>query len=274
VIAVVASAETLLCATAVDKMRPGLQTDYDRELAAQGVGNMVCGFLGALPMTGVIVRSGANVEAGAQTRLSVILHGVWLLVFVAFLAFLVRMIPTAGLAAILVYTGFKLINVRAIRDLRKYGWGEVGISVATIVMIVVTDLLTGVVTGIGLSAAKLLYTFSHLKTELDIDSVARRATLSLAGSATFIRLPQMAARLDQVPDDVELHVDFEHLSYIDHACLDLLMSWAKGHEASGGRLVLDWESLHANLHRDATPMLSARPRNSQRGTTKERRDVA
>jgi MFS superfamily sulfate permease-like transporter len=250
VLAVVASAETLLCATAVDKMRPGLSTNYDRELAAQGVGNMVCGLLGALPMTGVIVRSSANVEAGGQTRLSAILHGVWLLIFVTFLAFVIRMIPTAGLAAILVYTGFKLIDIRAIRDLRRYGWSEVGICVATITMIVVTDLLTGVVTGIGLSASKLLYTFSHLKTQLDIDAVARKATLSLAGSATFIRLPQLAAQLDRVPEDTELHVDFEHLSYIDHACLDLLMSWAKGHEATGGTLVIDWESLHANFHGD------------------------
>lgn len=96
-VAFVASAETLLCATAVDKMHNGPRTQYDRELAAQGVGNMICGALGALPMTGVIVRSAANVEAGAKTRTSAILHGAWLLLFVALLPMVLRMIPTASL---------------------------------------------------------------------------------------------------------------------------------------------------------------------------------
>ena len=107
------------------RCNPDSRTNYDKELAAQGIGNMICGLLGALPMTGVIVRSSANVEAGAKTRLSTILHGGWLLLFVSLLAFVLRMIPTAALAAMLVYTGYKLINFKAIRDLRQYGWGEV-----------------------------------------------------------------------------------------------------------------------------------------------------
>jgi len=247
VLAVVASAETLLCATAVDQMQSETRTNYDRELAAQGVGNMICGMLGALPMTGVIVRSSANVEAGGKTRLSTILHGLWLLVFVSLLAFVLRMIPTAALAAMLVYIGYKLINIQAIRDLKKYGWGEVAIYAATVATIVCTDLLTGVITGICLSAAKLLYTFSHLVVDLEVDEASRKAVLRLDGTATFVRLPVLAEELEQVPGDVELHVDFEHLSYIDHACLDLLMNWAKQHEGTGGTLVIDWESLHANF---------------------------
>ncbi|MFV1965810.1 MAG: SulP family inorganic anion transporter [Pirellulaceae bacterium] len=249
VLAVVASAETLLCATAVDQMQSETRTDYNRELSAQGIGNMICGLFGALPMTGVIVRSSANIAAGGKTRLSAILHGVWLLVFVSLLAFLLRMIPTAALAAMLVYIGYKLINFQSIRDLRKYGWGEVVIYAATVGTIVCTDLLTGVLTGIGLSAAKLLYTFSHLNAKLEVDQANRKAILSLDGTATFIRLPVLAEELERVPEDVELHVDFEHLSYIDHACLDLLMNWAKQHESTGGTLVIDWESLHANFHR-------------------------
>ena len=246
-LAVVASAETLLCATAVDQMQSDTRTQYDRELAAQGIGNMVCGLLGALPMTGVIVRSSANVEAGAKTRLSAILHSVWLLVFVAVLAFVLRMIPTAALAAMLVYTGYKLINFTAIRDLKKYGWGEVVIYFATLGTIVCTDLLTGILAGIGLAAVKLLYTFSHLGVELDVDHEKQVAILRLEGAATFVRLPLLASELERVPDNVELHVDFEHLDYIDHACLDLLMNWAKQHEGTGGTLVIDWESLHTTL---------------------------
>ncbi|MCG8652583.1 MAG: SulP family inorganic anion transporter, partial [Pirellulales bacterium] len=249
VLAAVASAETLLCATAVDQMQTESRTQYDRELAAQGVGNMICGFLGALPMTGVIVRSAANVGAGARTRLSTILHGTWLLVFVSLLAFLLRMIPTAALAAMLVYTGYKLVNIKAIAKLKKYGTGEVMIYFITLGTIVCTDLLTGVLTGIGISALRLLHTFSHLEVRLSVDEQSKLASLNMEGAATFIRLPVLAAELEKVPHDVELHVDFEHLNYIDHACLDLLVNWAKQHEGTGGTLVIDWESLHTNFHR-------------------------
>jgi MFS superfamily sulfate permease-like transporter len=256
-IAVVASAETLLCASAVDGMQNGPRTKYDKELASQGVGNMVCGLFGALPMTGVIVRSSANVYAGAKTRLSAILHGVWLLVFVVGLAFLLRLIPTASLAAVLVYTGYKLVDLKSVRALRKYGWGEVAIYAATVVTIVVADLLTGVLVGVALAVVKLLYTFSHLKVELQSPAKSHQRVLRLEGAATFIRLPRLAAALENVPRSTELHVDMEHLEYIDHACLDLLLSWAKQHEASGGTLVVDWDHLHASFRRENG---SARPK--------------
>ncbi|WP_449343009.1 SulP family inorganic anion transporter [Tautonia rosea] len=251
VIAAIASAETLLCATAVDQMHPGPRTRYDRELTAQGVGNMVCGLLGALPMTGVIVRSSANIQAGGKTRLSAILHGLWLLVFVVGLAGLLRLIPTASLAAMLVYIGYRLVDLGAIRSLRQYGLSEVGIYVATVVMIVLTDLLTGVIVGILLSGLKLLYTFSRLDTKLDIREGGAKAVLSLDGAATFIRLPKLAAELERVPRNAELHVDLQDLSYIDHACLDLLASWASQHQNGGGQLVVDWESLHARFRRES-----------------------
>lgn len=247
VLAVVASAETLLCATAVDRMQPDIRTKYDQELAAQGIGNIVCGLLGALPMTGVIVRSSANVDSGAKTRLSAILHGVWLLVFVSLAAFLLRLIPTASLAAILVYTGYKLVNWKSVLELKKFGWGEVFIYFATLVTIVATDLLTGVITGVLLSAAKLLLTFARLDVQLRIHQENKVASLDLDGAATFLRLPQLAEALEQVPPDYELHVDFEHLTYVDHACLDLLMNWAKQHEQTGGKLVIDWDTLHSAM---------------------------
>lgn len=245
--ALVASAETLLCATAVDQIQQGPRTNYDRELLAQGIGNSICGLLGALPMTGVIVRSSANVQAGAQSRLSTVLHGAWLLLFVAALTFVLHSIPTASLAAMLVYTGYKLVDIKSLRELQRYGWGEVAIYAATVATIVFADLLTGVLVGIGLSAGKLLYTFSHLDTGLDIERSNNSAVLKLRGSATFVRLPALAVELERVPKRAELHVDFQHLDYIDHACLDLLMNWAKQHESTGGRLVIDWTSLHARF---------------------------
>ncbi len=247
IIAVVASAETLLCATAVDQIQQRWRTNYDRELTAQGIGNIICGILGALPMTGVIARSAANVEAGARTRLSTIIHGIWLLIFVSSLAFLLRMIPTAALAAMLVYTGYKLINPQAVSQLWKYGWGEVTIYAVTLITIVGTDLLTGVIVGFVVSAARLLYRFSRLQTTFDVDKNGAKTVLKINGAATFLRLPQLAKELERVPVDANLHIDFEHLGYIDHACLELLLNWAKQHESQGGSLVIDWDSLHATF---------------------------
>ncbi|HEU0068483.1 MAG TPA: solute carrier family 23 protein, partial [Nitrospiraceae bacterium] len=246
-LAVVASAETLLCATAVDQLHTGPRTRYGRELMAQGFGNMLCGLCGALPMTGVIVRSSANVQAGGQTRLSAILHGLWLLVFVVGLSFLLRLIPTASLAAMLVYTGYKLVDPKSLKELHKYGWSEVSVYAATVATIIFTDLLTGVLVGVGLSAIKLLYLFSHLEVELDVRSDQRQATLRLRGVATFLRLPKLAATLERVPPTVQLHVNIEHLSYIDHACLDLLANWDRQHEATGGDVILDWPELRARF---------------------------
>ena len=111
VIALVASAETLLCASAVDQLHTGQRTDYDKELTAQGYGNILCGLIGALPMTGVIVRSSANVNAGAKTKWSTIFHGFWLLIFVVLLPALLAYIPKAALGALLVHIGFKLVNL-------------------------------------------------------------------------------------------------------------------------------------------------------------------
>ena len=256
-IAIVASAETLLCATAVDQMQQGPRTNYDRELIAQGIGNTICGVLGALPMTGVIVRSSANVQAGARTRLSSVLHGVWLLVFVVALAGVLQLIPTASLAAVLVYTGYKLVDLKSIKKLRKYGWGEVGIYAATLTVIVVEDLLTGVIVGISLAAVKLLHTFSKLKVNVEHDLRQGRFVMRLDGAATFVRLPHLAAALEQIPASADLHVELDRLSYIDHACLNLITNWAEQHQATGGRLTIDWETLHASFRQDETHSAAA-----------------
>ncbi len=268
-IAIVASAETLLCASAVDRMHTGPRTQYNRELAAQGVGNLLCGFCGVLPMTGVIVRSATNVEAGAKTRLSAVLHGAWLLIFVSLMPGLLRLVPTTSLAAILIVTGYRLIDPAGVRALWRTSRSEALILVATAGTIVATDLLVGVLTGVVLAMLKLLWTFSHLRIRLEPDPAHRRAVLKLDGAATFLRLPQLAAALEQVPANTELHVDFEHLSYVDHACLELFMNWEKQHEATGGSLVIDWESLHARFH---SPRIPAE--DSERNRSGERRGVS
>lgn len=260
VFAFVASAETLLCATAVDQMHDGPRTDYDRELAAQGVGNMLCGALGALPMTGVIVRSSANVHAGAVTRWSAVLHGVWLLAAVAMLPWLLAHIPTACLAAILVYTGYKLVNITQIRRIYSFGKAELGIYLSTLGGIVVIDLLSGVLIGIGLAAVKLLYAVTHLQAEIQTSDESGRVDVILSGAATFLNLPKLAAVLDEVPRGTEAHVHLERLSYVDHACLELISSWQRQHQAGGGTLQIEWHELVDRYHSGAgsQPAVQAR----------------
>lgn len=247
VIAVVASAETLLCTTAVDQMHQGKRAKYNRELAAQGVGNMVCGMLGALPMTGVIVRSSANVQAGGKSRWSAVMHGIWLLIFVVLLTALIRLIPVSALAAMLVYTGYKLVDIKSIRGLAEYGWGEVVIYLATVATIVSVDLLTGVIVGISLSAAKLLFSVSRLTidtTQEDADHV----TVHLHGTATFLQLPILAEKLENVPRRRKVSIVDQNLLFIDHACLDLIMSWSNQYTSSGGDVVVDLDALHSKYH--------------------------
>src|SRR5262249_46303254 len=153
------------------------RTQFNRELAAQGVGNALCGFLGVLPMTGVIVRSAANVEAGARTRLSAVLHGAWLLLFVTVLPGLLRLVPPTRLAAILIVTGYRLIDPAGVRALWRTSRSEALILAATAGTIVATDLLVGVLTGVALALFKLLWTFAHLRIRLEGEPERRRATL-------------------------------------------------------------------------------------------------
>jgi MFS superfamily sulfate permease-like transporter len=240
-VAFIASAETLLSAAAVDRMHQGPRADFDRELTAQGVGNMLCGVLGALPMTGVIVRSSANVQAGARTRLSAMLHALWLLAAVVLLAALLEQIPVASLAGVLVYTGLKLIDLDAMRQLGRYGRMAMLIHVATALTIVATDLLTGVLLGFALTLAQLAWQASRLKIGVVRDG--RRVELRMQGAATFLRVPQLARALQGVPQDAWLHVPMAHLRYIDHACMELLEEWQRANQASGARLIIEARAL-------------------------------
>lgn len=254
VIAIVGSAATLLTASAVDDLSRdiGVKTEYDQELASQGVGNLLCGLVGALPMTGVIVRSSANVQAGARTRNSTIIHGAWLLLFVFFLPQLLTYIPKSALGALLVFTGFKLLNPAQLKGLWKVGKAEAAIYLITLFLIVSVDLLVGVVVGVTLSAAKLLHHFTHLEVDLDSDEENHRYELKLKGAATFLRLPILAEYLENLPGDAELHVCLDEVDYIDHACFELLMNWAEAHVEDGGKLVMDWERLHGAFQSEST----------------------
>ena len=246
-VAFIASAETLLSAAAVDRMHNGQRSDFDKELSAQGVGNMLCGLFGALPMTGVIVRSSANVQAGATTRLSAMLHGAWLLAFVVLLSSVLQRIPVASLAGVLVYTGIKLVDVKAFRGLARYGRMPMLTYAATALAIIFTDLLTGVLVGFALTLVKLAWKAARLKISLTPLSAPHEMELRLSGAATFLKVPALTRTLGRVPAGSIVHVPLGNLSYIDHACLELLEEWARANAASGSRLIIEPRGLKRRL---------------------------
>lgn len=245
--ALIASAETLLCAVAVDGMHTGPRTQFNRELIAQGIGNTICGVFAALPLTGVIVRSAANVEAGARSRWSAILHGLWLLLFVAFLPGLLARIPDAALAAVLVYTGWKLVNLPGLKRLWQIGPGTLANHLVTAGAIVALDLLQGVMIGMALAALRLLWSLTHVTVSWQVDPARSRIECYIAGAATFVRLPQIAECLESIPPRQKLHIHLERLQFIDHACLELLMTFQRQYEATGGTVFLDWDQLVAHF---------------------------
>ncbi|WP_416975144.1 SulP family inorganic anion transporter [Streptomyces sp. 4F14] len=224
--ALIASAESLFSAAAVDRLHDGRRTDYDKELIAQGAGNTVCGLLGALPMTAVIVRSAANVRAGARTKASRVLHGVWLLLFAAVVPGVLGVIPVAALAALLVYAGCGLVPVREVRALWRVDRGEVLVLVVTAVAIVLGNLFEGVVIGLALAVAKTAWEISHVQVEIEGrgDGVL---VVRVVGHATFLRLPKLLDTLEGLPADQEVRLELGGLRHVDHACAAALEGWVE-----------------------------------------------
>ncbi|KZB98958.1 C4-dicarboxylic acid transporter DauA [Methylobacterium radiotolerans] len=242
VIAVIASAESLLSAAAVDRMHDGPRTQFNRELGAQGIGNLICGLVGALPMTGVIVRSSANVQAGAVSRAATVMHGTWILAFLLALPWLLALVPTASLAGILVVTGWRLASpAHALHLQARYGWLTAAIWLATMATVVAVDLLTGVLTGLALSLLQALP--SLRKGRLRIEHAAAPEVpgvpeLRLSGAATFLQLPSLTAALERTPAGGEVRLATDNLAAIDHTCLEMIGDWASRRSAGGSRIAV------------------------------------
>ncbi|WP_282694490.1 SulP family inorganic anion transporter [Streptomyces sp. CC208A] len=237
--ALIASAESLFSAAAVDRLHDGPPTAYDRELVAQGVGNTVCGLLGALPLTAVIVRSAANVRAGARTRASRVLHGAWLLVFAALLPGALAYVPLPALAGILVHAGWRLIPFRGLVALWRGHRGEAAILAVTAAAIVAVGMLEGVLVGLGLAVAMAAWEASHLRVDHHTDepSAAGVLRVRLSGGATFLRLPKLLDTLEALPRDRPVEVDLSGLHHLDHACRAAVTAWAERHTAAGAHPV-------------------------------------
>ncbi|MGP3967541.1 SulP family inorganic anion transporter [Streptomyces sp. 6N223] len=233
----IASAESLFSAAAVDRMHDGPRTHYDKELVAQGVGNSVCGALGALPMTAVIVRSSANVQAGAKTPLSRILHGAWLLLFTVLLPGAIGVIPLAALAGVLVHAGWKLIPVREIVPLWREHRGEAVILAVTAIAIVASNMFEGVLLGLLLAVVKSAWETSHVHIETR-ELTGGRIVVTLTGNATFLRLPRIMETLEALPKDEPVELDLTAVRHLDHACRTALENWVARHNAAETRPAL------------------------------------
>lgn len=225
VIAIVASIETLLCIEAADKLDTHKRyTPVNRELRAQGVGNMISGLLGGMPMTSVIVRTSANINAGARSKMSTIFHGVLLVICAGSIPFVLNMIPKASLAAILIFTGYKLCRPSIFKHMWKGGWTQFVPFMATLIAVVSLDLLKGV--GIGL----LISIFYILRQNMRIPYYFIRNSysngdlvkLTLAQEVSFLNKASIKETLENIPANTSLIVDATLTEYIDFDVLDII----------------------------------------------------
>jgi carbonic anhydrase len=224
-IAVIASLETLLNIEAVDKIDP-LKRDSppNRELIAQGVGNIFAGFLGGIPVTSVIVRSSVNIQSGNSTKLSTVLHGIMMLISVLVLSPLMNLIPLASLAAILLMTGYKLAKVSIFKEMYKKGWEQFVPFVVTILAIVFTDLLIGVIIGLLVSVFYLMRSnfrnpFTIEENHLHIGEVVK---LELPNQVSFFNKASIKDTLWAVPENTKVVIDATHSDYIDNDVLEII----------------------------------------------------
>jgi carbonic anhydrase len=235
--ALIASIESLLSAVAVDKMHTGARTNLNRELVGQGAANILSGSLGGLPVTGVIVRSATNVEAGAATRASAVLHGIWVLAFSAIFAGLIQLIPLSVLAGLLVIIGARLIKVADIRTSLRTG--DLLIYVVTVLCVVFLNLLEGVMIGLALAAASVLWRVLRAAVHAHRPvSPSDPWRVTIAGSCSFFALPRLNRVLHSVPAGVAVVVEL-NADYVDHAFREALIAWQKQHEAAGGTVGLE-----------------------------------
>ena len=212
VIAIVASLETLLCVEATDKLDPIKRvTPTNQELKAQGIGNMLSGLIGGLPVTQVIVRSSANITFGAQTKLSAILHGIWLLLSAITIASYLNMIPLASLATILIMVGYKLAKPSLFKQMYSLGWEQFVPFIVTIIAIVFTDLLTGI--GLGLIVG-LMFTLHHsyrntysMKDSMTTADGREVHHFVLAEEVSFFNKASIIAALEGVPANTKVVID-------------------------------------------------------------------
>ncbi len=244
VLAIVASIETLLCIEATDRLDPFRRpSDPDRELRAQGVGNMVCGLIGGIPMTAVIVRTSANVQMGGRTRMAAFIHGALLLGSVVALAGVVNRVPLSALAAVLLYVGYKLTPLQLFREMHRRGPDQSLPFLITVVAIVFTDLLTGV--AIGMAAGVFFILRANAKTPFFITltnakagPARRRTHIRLSENVTFLNKAGVKRMLRELPDGANVVLDASEARWLDRDVLEIIHDFAAHAGARGIELEL------------------------------------
>ncbi|NUP15896.1 MAG: SulP family inorganic anion transporter [Streptomyces sp.] len=235
---VIASAESLFTAAAVDRMHSGPRTRYNTELIAQGAGNTIAGILGALPITAVVARSSANVQAGAKTRISRTLHGLWLLAFALLLPQVLALIPISVLAGVLVHSGWKLFAPEEFPKMWRQDRGEFVVMTVTTLVIVATALLEGVLIGLaaGIVLAALRMSQTVIRQHIEDDT----AKVVMAGNATFLRLPQVIEALESAAASgrPRIRLDLTGVTHLDHACRNQVEEFTAQQRGLGLRVEL------------------------------------
>lgn len=227
-IGMLATLETLLCVEAIDKLdKFNRVTPVNRELIAQGFGNICCGLVGAIPMTAVIVRGAANVDAGGRTKLSSFTHGILLLVSILLIPFLLRMIPYAALSAILLVTGYNLTKPKLYKNMWSLGPVQFLPFIITIVIILSTDLLIGVSIGLLISVYYIIQ--NNFKDDFKIIKTLQHETevynIILHSNVTFLNKVKLRSALDNIPEYSILTIDGSDAHFIDHDILEVISAF-------------------------------------------------
>ena len=227
-LAVVASLETLLCVEATDKLDPYKRvTPTNRELIAQGAGNIVSGMIGGLPVTQVIVRSSANIDSGGKTKMSAIIHGLILLLSAIFIPAFLNYIPLASLAAILLMVGYKLSKISLYKTMSKLGWDQFMPFIITIAAILTTDLLKGI--GIGMAVAIYFILRKNLKNsyhkKLEVNNGGNVVTITLSEEVTFLNKGSIQKTLDELPENSKVIIDGSRSVNIDYDVLEIIHNY-------------------------------------------------
>ncbi|MGB5555279.1 MAG: SulP family inorganic anion transporter, partial [Flavobacteriaceae bacterium] len=229
-IALVASLETLLCVEATDKLDPQKRvTPTNRELLAQGTGNIISGLIGGLPITQVIVRSSANIQSGGKTKMSAIIHGFLLLISVILIPRLLNMIPLSVLAAILFIVGFKLAKPSLFKTMYYLGWKQFVPFIVTVLGIIFTDLLVGIGLGLAVGIVVILiksYQNSHFLHIEDKSNGKHKINMTLAEEVTFFNKGAILKELDSLPRDTYLELDVRKTRYLDNDIVEILEDFA------------------------------------------------
>jgi len=229
-IALVASLETLLCVEATDKIDPHKNvTPTNRELLAQGTGNILSGLIGGLPITQVIVRSSANIQSGGRSKLSAIIHGFLLLISVILIPRLLNMIPLSVLAAVLLIVGYKLAKPALFKKMYDQGWKQFIPFTVTVLGIVFIDLLWGIGFGLAVGVVVILiksYQNSHFLHIEDKSNGKHKIKMTFAEEVTFFNKGAILKELDSLPRDTYLEIDVRKTRYLDNDIIEILDDFA------------------------------------------------